>query len=433
MSSITGSGAADEAEAAAAAASALPPSDVEVGISYLVSSFPFSPPTPGFIEPRLVLVNQLYAIVHDHTQVDVELSRRRQDGSIRLARMTALGVDDYAFMPTADYVSIVQSMIASKRKALALSTPLAARIEGEAAEEDSAASAVVSLLAPNTRPIKRRRSAADRLAAAKKQASEGSEAARSPRSSATPSPPPAASSSPPPSSASHELRQPPLSPLSAQQAAAVRTGSSLLPSSFSFPLLPPPAPLPEDKENGSPASASVSSVSSTAVRLRDEVAVLSAVLSSLLPSCRELSISRSLLLALVTPVSAFSPPFSMSADDVVTLLFHCQLLSSSPSSLSSSAAAAAASYLLVLPHTGHIVKEVLAAREEIARLLAATRYGEMRKSELEGRVRLKRSERGVRWHMLEMLGAARLLEVETTRGTLLRINSEMGRAGRQRR
>jgi hypothetical protein len=423
MLSISDAGTADDSDA-----SAVPPSDVEVGVSYLLSSFPFSPPTPGFIEPRLILVNQLYAIVHDRTKVDVELSRLRQDGSIRMARMTALGVDDYAFMLTADYVSIVQSIIATKRKALALSTPFAAQITEEASEEDSAASAAVSLLAPNSRAIKRRRSAIDRTGAAKKQASEGSEAPRSPSPPAASSPPSAAAPPPPPSS---ELRQPPLSPLSAQQAAAARAASSLSPSSFQFPLASSPVPLPDDKENGSPASAS--SVSSAAIRLRDEIAVLSAVLSSLLPSCNELSISGSLLLALVTPVSSFSPPFAMSADDVVSVLFHYQLLSTSPSAASSSASAASASYLLVLPHTGHIVKEVLAAREEIARLLAASRYGEMRKSELEGRVRLRRSERGVRWHMIEMLGAGRLLEVDTTKGTLLRINTEMTRVGRQRR
>ena len=113
---------------------------------------------------------------------------------------------------------------------------------------------------------------------------------------------------------------------------------------------------------------------------------------------------------------------SFTADDVISSLFHHQLLVSSPTSVSSSSPPQ--SYLLGLPHIGEIVKEVLEARAEIGRLIRGTRYGEMRRSDLERRERLKGSERGIRWHMWEMIGGGRLDGVETTRGCMMRIHKE---------
>ena len=90
------------------------PSDVSVAFDYLLHTFPFSPPTPGFLEPRVLLVSQLYALIADRTAVDIDLVRRRQEGSIVVQRVAALGVDEYALITTDEYRQVVHSIIERK-------------------------------------------------------------------------------------------------------------------------------------------------------------------------------------------------------------------------------------------------------------------------------------------------------------------------------
>ena len=365
-----------------------------MAFDYLIRTFPFAPPIPGYLEPRLVLVSQLYALVHDRTAVDVEVSARRRAGSVRVMKVTALGLDEHALVRTEEYREIVQSVIDDKQRqldALAVTAPA-----------HSADDAAVSLFAPTARPIKRKRGGANTAIGGKRQgAGDATPAAFAASTSAESALPPLSI----PLSSSARERPPPLSPL----------------SSHNQPVsLPVPAPLSSsasasssvhDKENLSsllpykrPPSAAV---------LSDEVLLLSTLLSSLVPHYHEPTITRAQLLAYLHDGLPYA---SFTGDDVISALMHEQLLLAS-SSLSSTAH----TYVLALPHIGHVVREVLEARREIARLVRKTRYGEMRKSDLERRVRLKGSERGVQWHMLDMIGAGHLLEVDTTRGTVLRL------------
>ena len=389
--------------------SLLPPSDVSVAIDYLIRTFPFGPPLPGFLEPRLLLVNQLYAIVHDHTAVDVELAARSRAGSIVMMRMRALGVDDFGFVRVEEYREIVESMIDGKVRRLEAMKggEGPAEVGGVAAADTSAASA--SLLAPNARPIKRKRPGGEQLQreGSEKRGADG-DVATAGRRSLTPAPsaPPSLISS---TASSSQPRLPPLSPVTSPNRQA--------PLFTAAPTLPPPSLLSSslsDKENHTVAPPPPPS----AERLSDEVLLLRTVLSSLVPHHSSPSISRTHLLALLTPPI---PYLTLTPDDVISTLFHHQLLLPSPDLHSTSSSSASSSFLIALPHLSRLVREVLEGREGLLRLVKGTRWKEMRKSELERRMRVKGSDRGVRWHLLEMLGGGRLLEVETTKGCMIRI------------
>ena len=370
-----------------------------MAFDYLIRTFPFSPPVPGYLEPRVILVHQLYALVHDRTAVDVDLAQRRQSGSIIVMRVTALGLDDYALMRVEEYREIVDSMIDAKVRRLDALKREAAQSPAPSIGE----AAPASLLAPNTRLIKRKRpqekgEAGKRLAA-------GAEAASPP----APSGPPSASAPPSLSIAASSpiTRPPPLSPVhSANQ------------------QLPPPqalvsvasSPSERDKENLSTPSPFLIP-EGAAERLADEATVLRLLLSSLLPNHRDVSITRSQLLRYLYSPGAY---LGFTADDVISTLFHHQLLVSAPAMGEGPGEV----FWMGLPHVGGLWREVLDVRVEVQRLVRKTRYGEVRRSELEKRVRVKGSERGMRWHLLEMIGGGRLLEAETTKGTMMRIPRE---------
>ena len=396
-----------------------PPSDVSVAIDYLLRTFPHGPPIPHFLEPRLLLTSQLYAIVQDHTAVDVELAARARAGSIVMMRMRALGRDDFGFVRVEEYREIVEAMIDDKVARLERIKRGGGGMGADAAGDGGAAP--VSLLAPNTRPIKRKRPGGEQHEGSKKLGVELGAVMAGVGSVATdPSP-----SSLDSTTTSYALpRPPPLSPVSSPNRLAHSSTSLLLP-------LPPSSALStstSDKENHTVPPRPPPS----AARLSDEILLLRTALTSLVPHHCSPSISRGHLLALLTPATPYQ---TLTSDDVISTLFHHQLLLPSPDALSStsspSPSSPSSSFLLALPNISRLVREVLEGREALVRLVQGTRWKEMRRSELERKVRLKGTDRGVRWHLLEMLGGGRLVEVETTKGCMIRV-PKTDRSGRKR-
>ena len=398
------------------------PSDVDAAITYLLTSFPFQPPHPYYIEPRTVLVSQLYAIVADRTAVDREVDRRRRAGEVRVMRCVQLGVDEYAMMTTADYVAVLRSMW--RLSADGGGEKLAAGKEGKEEEVEAATittgtTASSSLLTPNSQPIRRKR----------------------PRTDSTPSPPPRPPLSPSARQPAVALPHPPATAparLVPAAASAASTASIAASATTKVPdddkenvlfgvVLTRPATAPQHIALPASASAAAAAARSSAPRAADLQLLLHTLLTSFLPHYTDVTITRAELLSRLYDGLAYQ---QMTADDVISTLFHHQLVAHHNHSTVSSTTAAT-SYLLLLPHTAHLIHECLEARQYIVRLIERSRYKQLRKSELEGRIRLPCTERGVRWHMLEMVGSGRLVEVETTKGTVVRVNSEY--KGRVRR
>ena len=388
------------------------PSDVDAAITYLLTSFPFQPPSPHYLEPRTILFSQLYCLVADRTAVDREVDKRRRANEVRVMRCAQLGVDEYAMMTTEDYVAVVRSMWRVGGGGGKVAAGEERKEEEAVGTADTATSS--SLLAPNSQPIRRKR----------------------PRTETAASPP-----------------RPPLSPSARQPVVPLSRPASDSPSSSSSRILPAsvsPSAIAstkltvpdEDKENvlsgvvvSLPAPAphrapvTAAAARSTSLRAADQQLLLDTLIHSFLPGYTDVTITRGELLSRLHDGLPYQ---QMTGDDVISTLFHYQLVAHNTHSTTvSSSTAALTSYLLLLPHTVHLIHECLEARQYITRLIERSRYKQLRKSELEGRVRLPCTERGVRWHMLEMLGCERLLEVETTKGTVVRVNGEY--KGRVRR
>ena len=150
----------------------------------------------------------------------------------------------------------------------------------------------------------------------------------------------------------------------------------------------------------------------------DEVTVLRLVLSDLLPHLHALTVTRARLLS-----SLYTPHTyrQLTAEGVIAVLFHHQLLVSGPPTTGGTKEEL---FWVGLPHAAGLWREVLDVRVELRRMVSKTRFGEMRRSEMERRVRVKDSERGIRWHMLEMIGRGSLELVDTTKGTMVRLAKE---------
>ena len=386
------------------------PSDVDAAFTYLLSTFPFQPPSPHYLEPRTLLVSQLYSLVSDRTAVDREVDRRRRANEVRVMRCAQLGVDEYALITTDDYAAVVRSMW---RATPEVGAKVAAGEQGkenaDAAVERAASSA--PLLAPSSQPIRRKRPRTETISTPPR--APLSPSARQPAAPST-LPPPIA---PAMSASSRSLTAPSASLFAASVASlSDEDKENALSGAMAKPTSPPARPATAPSRSASP-------------RATDIQLLLHTLLDSFLPGYTDVSITRAELLSRLYDGLPYA---QLTADDVLILLFQHQLIAHNSHSASvSSASAASTSYLLLLPHTAHLLRECLDARQHIARLIDKSRYKQLRKSELEGKVRLPCTERGVRWHMLEMLGCGRLLEVETTKGTVIRMNAE--HKGRVRR
>ena len=386
------------------------PSDIDAAITYLLTTFPHQPPSPTYLEPRTILVSQLYSIVADRTAVDREVDRRRRANEVRVMRCVQLGVDEYALITTEEYVAVVRSMWRLADGGEKVAAGEGGR-GGDGAAETTGVASSSSLLAPNSQPIRRKR----------------------PRTDSTPSLPR------PPLSPS--ARQPAVSPLPLPRPSTASTLSTSLPTvaetaytpvdASSKPTLPPD----DDKENAlsgvvlrvtSPIPPRPPTTTATRVaspRAADHQLLLDTLVYSFLPNYTDVTITRGELLSRLYDGLPYE---QMTADDVISSLFHYQLIAHNTHShhTTSSSTLHHTSYLLLLPHTAHLLHECLEARSYIVRLIDKSRYKQLRKSELERRVRLPCTERGVVWHMLEMVGCGRLVEVETTKGTVVRVNGE---------
>ncbi len=82
------------------------------------------------------------------------------------------------------------------------------------------------------------------------------------------------------------------------------------------------------------------------------------------------------------------------------------------------------SFWLFSPGLGELTQEILAARKEIYSIIRKKQYKEMFLSDLEKIIRVKSSERGMKFHLAEMIGAGKLNCVNTNVGTLVTIPKE---------
>jgi len=89
------------------------PNDVEAGILALRSDFPVKECEAWKIPP-LVFRAQLYGILADRSQVDMELDRLRERGTVRVFKFQGWS-GDIGIMWTSDYLAMVEQLIASAK------------------------------------------------------------------------------------------------------------------------------------------------------------------------------------------------------------------------------------------------------------------------------------------------------------------------------
>ncbi len=79
------------------------------------------------------------------------------------------------------------------------------------------------------------------------------------------------------------------------------------------------------------------------------------------------------------------------------------------------------SFWFFLPGLGELTLEILNARKEIYQIIRKKKYKEIFFNQINKIVRLKSSERGMKFHLMEMIGAGKLEWTQTNMGTLLTI------------
>jgi hypothetical protein len=126
----------------------------------------------------------------------------------------------------------------------------------------------------------------------------------------------------------------------------------------------------------------------------------------------DISITKELLLQLVYEKFIEDYNNIVPADTVISTLMQRGLIY----------ARSADSYWLAFPGSGTLIAEIVAARKEITGIIKQNKYHEMLLGKLLGKVRLKSSERGVKFHVEEMIGANKLQTLQTTMGTLVKLH-----------
>jgi len=144
---------------------------------------------------------------------------------------------------------------------------------------------------------------------------------------------------------------------------------------------------------------------------RARAAVLTRFISELLPSTWEVSVLREQLLAKIHS-SDLLP--HLSPDDAISYLVNCGLLLGRDRN----------AYWFAIPGTGSLISDISKGRKELLQVIKRKPHKEMLLKELHTK-RLRQSERGLQFHLRDMLGNKILRLVPTTVGELVQINTSV--------